>query len=474
MSFNLSKILSQEKKKRNIPLEIKKIGNNYYLYHSTTVWLKEKKKRKKKSVYIGKITSDGVIEGLRKSRVARSIYEYGNYRLLYELSKDIIPLLKKAFSDEHNEIIAMGMMKVMQDIPIKMMEKVWEKVYLSTEISASLSPNSVSKTLKSIGSDWDSQMRFYKEIMGGDKHFLFDMSSIVSYSENLRMAEKGYNAEHHYLRQINFILVYSVDRGLPVMIKAMEGSIRDIKALKQIIKEYGIKGCRIILDRGFSSYNLVDIMEEREVKYILPLKRNSKMIDYEMKMGGSFTYEGRGIKWGKKSIEGGRYLYLYEDVKLRGEEETTYISLIEEGKREKEGLEEEGKRFGKISILTNEDGKGDEIYKLYKQREMVEVAFDAMKNEMENDKTYLSDDDAVRGYFFIAFISLYLYFRVLEEIRKKGLTGKISVKELLFELSKVYLVNYSDGRKMLSEIPERVEKLAQTLELDIFPKTLRS
>jgi len=69
---------------------------------------------------------------------------------------------------------------------------------------------------------------------------------------------------------------------------------------------------------------------------------------------------------------------------------------------------------------------------------------------------------------------LYLYFRVLEEIWRKGLTGKISVKELLFELSKVYLVNYSDGRKMLSEIPERVEELAQTLELDIFPKTLRS
>jgi hypothetical protein len=38
----------------------------------------------------------------------------------------------------------------------------------------------------------------------------------------------------------------------------------------------------------------------------------------------------------------------------------------------------------------------------------------------------------------------------------------------------VYLGKYSDGRKILSEIPERVEKLAQTFELDIFPKTLRS
>jgi hypothetical protein len=31
-----------------------------------------------------------------------------------------------------------------------------------------------------------------------------------------------------------------------------------------------------------------------------------------------------------------------------------------------------------------------EIYLLYKEREDVEMAFDAMKNELENDKIYLS------------------------------------------------------------------------------------
>jgi len=33
---------------------------------------------------------------------------------------------------------------------------------------------------------------------------------------------------------------------------------------------------------------------------------------------------------------------------------------------------------------------------MWKDRENIEVAFDALKNELENDKTYLDDDDAVR------------------------------------------------------------------------------
>jgi len=53
--------------------------------------------------------------------------------------------------------------------------------------------------------------------------------------------------------------------------------------------------------------------------------------------------------------------------------------------------------------------EGDKIYNLYKQREDIEQVFDGMKNELENDKTYLQDDDSFMGYFFIIFVSLYLY-----------------------------------------------------------------
>jgi transposase len=191
-----------------------------------------------------------------------------------------------------------------------------------------------------------------------------------------------------------------------------------------------------------------------------------------MKLEDAFTYRGKGIKWGRKK-RGKNFLYLFEDVKLRAEEKTTFIQQMEEEKRDRADYAEESRKFGKIAILSNLDESGEEIYKKYKERENVETAFDAMKNEMENDKTYLGDDDAVRGYFFISFISLYLYYKILKLLKEKDLVGKVSVGEVLLEFSKVYEITTGEKKK-LSEIPKRVEKLADLLELDIFPKKLRS
>ena len=72
------------------------------------------------------------------------------------------------------------------------------------------------------------------------------------------------------------------------------------------------------------------------------------------------------------------------------------------------------------------------IYMTYKQREEIEHVFDATKNNMENDKTYLRSDETVRGYFFISFLSLYLYYSIFVLIRAADLTGKITVKDAYF------------------------------------------
>ncbi len=466
-------ILNEEKMKRGEPLEVKKIGRNYYLYQSTTQWIKGEKRRKKVSKYIGRITKKGVVIGKRGKRYARTIYEYGNARLLMGVMDEIIPSLKGAFPDDYKEIIAMGIVKVLQPTPLRLVKSRWERLYLSKEIEASLSPNILSERLRYIGSDWDAQRRFFEYLMGRSKYLVFDLSSIVSYSKDLRLAEKGYNSEHLYLKQINFALVFSTDCNVPVMIKAIPGSVRDIKSLKHIIKTLGLNSSILVLDRGFASHYLADLMKEKEMRFILPLRRNFRVIDYDMELKESFIYRKRGINWGKKVV-GDNLLYLYEDVMLRGEEESTFIEMIEEGKKSRRELARERERFGKIAILSNIDSDGKDIYLLYKQREKVEVAFDAMKNELENDKSYLSDDDAVRGYFFISFISLYLYFRILNILKENNLIGKMSVKEVLFELSKVYLVYYDDGEKSLSEIPHKAEKIEKILNLNLFPKTLRS
>jgi len=457
-------ILEQERKNRKIPLEVKKLNENYYLYKATTAWNKETKKNKKVSEYIGRITPKGVIEKFQSKEI-RTIYEYGNSYLLQELSKEITGYLQESFYDSWREIIACAIVKTIEPVPLKLIKSRWEKLHLSTKISASVSPNTLTDVLKNIGKDYASQKEFFDKLSDKSKTLLFDLSSIFSRSENLNLVEKGYNHEHMYLTQINFLLFFSMDKHLPLMLRPINGSIKDIKALKSIIDEVNLKKCILILDRGFASYKLPKDLSKLKSGFIMPLRRNFKKINYNLKMEKSFIYRERGIRWATKKF-GNYTLYLFEDVQMKAEEEVQFIRLMGEGKKTKSDYAKEFKKFGRIALLSNLNIQGSKLYSMWKDRENIEVAFDALKNELENDKTYLGDNDALRGYFFISFLSLYLYYKILNLIKQKELSNKISVKEVLLELSKVYEVCF-DNKKKLGPIPERVNKLTENLGIII-------
>jgi hypothetical protein len=79
----------------------------------------------------------------------------------------------------------------------------------------------------------------------------------------------------------------------------------------------------------------------------------------------------------------------------------------------------------------------------------------------------------VRVYFFVSFISLYLYCRILRVLKEKKLSGKLSVGEVLMELSKAYQLSLGESKK-LSAIPAKTEKIMGLFGLDINPKMLPS
>jgi hypothetical protein len=42
-----------------------------------------------------------------------------------------------------------------------------------------------------------------------------------------------------------------------------------------------------------------------------------------------------------------------------------------------------------------------------------------------------------RGFFFVSFLAIRVYFKILKRLRERHLTFRISVEEVLFELSKI-------------------------------------
>ena len=91
------------------------------------------------------------------------------------------------------------------------------------------------------------------------------------------------------------------------------------------------------------------------------------------------------------------------------------------------------------------------------------------------DTPYLRDDDTLRGYAFASFISLMTYYRILKLLKNKKINNRISVKDALLQLSKIYLTDVGE-RTIMAEIPKKVRELAELLDLklELFPKKVPS
>ena len=117
----------------------------------------------------------------------------------------------------------------------------------------------------------------------------------------------------------------------PVFLKSLDGSVRDIKSLRKVLEEINFTGV-LVMDRGFASYSLAD---EINNKFIMPLRRNNRIIDYNAIFKSSFMYRDRGIL--STSYRYGKYnIYIFQDQLLMSEEANTFISLIADKKKNQE------------------------------------------------------------------------------------------------------------------------------------------
>ena len=123
--------------------------------------------------------------------------------------------------------------------------------------------------------------------------------------------------------------------------------------------------------------------------------------------------------------------------------------------------------FGTFSILTNLIGKTPiDIYELYKSRMEVEIAFDAFKNTLEADRSYMQNDQALEGWMFINYIALLAYWRILKLLVKKELLSKFSIKDVLIHLSHIKKIRIN-GQWHLAEITDKTKKLFAKLDYAI-------
>jgi len=235
--------------------------------------------------------------------------------ILYKFDiSNIIELLKKNYPAFWKEIFVFSTMRLFHSSPLKNVSHYYNSSHLSDAFpDAKVSPKSLSELLF-LSERKRKNGRFHEKFCWRIRILVIDLTHIFSLSENIISATNGHNSEEDYTPQINLVLLYSLDKLQPSFFRLVQKYQRCF-CYPISLKEAGVKKAVIIGDKGFFSDNNVKFLETKdlELNYILPLKRNSSLIDYSpIQLGDKKSFDGHflfekewyGIMKRNKIIEG--------------------------------------------------------------------------------------------------------------------------------------------------------------------------
>lgn len=444
-------------------LQLRKLGGRYYVQRATSVWDKVAKRPRKVTEHFGSISLEGQFTPKRsRSSVPatqREVFEYGNGALARQLVEDVKAslALRTPYADE---LLAMAIIRAIDPRPLRLHPSRWERLHLSRTWNVNLDPTHLAEVLRATGAGKAWWHEFFDTLRTEDEYLFYDLTSVFSWSENIQRAEKGYNPDHLYQDQVGVVMAFSARSQLPAGVDVYWGSMKDITTFRDFLKFFDAKDVGFVVDRGIVAKDLLKEFREKGVHYVAPLRKNDALIDLrQTRWQTPFLYRERPIRWTRRQTEHG-WLYLFDDPGLRGDQEQALLRRLAQGTLTRTEFQAKKRQAGVVAMLSDLDKPGIEVYELYKGREDIELTFDAMKHHLDADKTWMRSDDAIRGFFFVTFLALRIYWAVLRVLRQKELTNKISVAEVFFELSKIERIVDANGAEVYAKIPRRAERIA--------------
>ena len=371
----------------------------------------------------------------------------------------------------------------------------------------------------------DEFFRAWIKSRGMPRGLIHDTTSISTYSQNLELAEWGYNRDKEDLPQLNLALAVERNSQLPLWYRTISGSIPDVVTLKgtsELLLELGLKDFSYSLDRGYySASNVADALEAGiDFDMGLPISgvQAKKLLKTHLSelnsVAGAFADDkdilrhAEGIFCAIMKDESERKLkvHIYKNNKRAAEQERRLISAVLElenkakrthfarAKHAREWIDDNARGMAKFlkpikigtefMVIRDNEAIDRKIETLgvfmllcsnpaidketalsnSRARDMAEKIFDSYKNANGNHRLHTGDDDNAAGRIFLGFLSVILRSLLENKMRDAELLKKYSVPEALALLRKIKQVTFSSGTKWRSDIPKKAREIATALD----------
>ncbi len=93
-------------------------------------------------------------------------------------------------------------------------------------------------------------------------------------------------------QNLNLIYAYDINAQEPVEVLFTQEICR-LHAFRDFLRTYKIKNGFLILDRGFDDKECKNLMREKNIKYLMPIKINHTFKKFNLKSGFNFTFTYR-------------------------------------------------------------------------------------------------------------------------------------------------------------------------------------
>ncbi|MGC8672799.1 MAG: IS1634 family transposase [Thermoplasmata archaeon] len=487
-----------------------KINGKLYAYEVTGIWDPEKKNSKQKRKYLGRVDPDtGEIIKKREPPKPMFAYDYGDVRVaeIFYKRSGLEEALKKIFGKDEEKIKILIISRLINQLPLKRIGNWYERIYLAKK-EINLSSQRISELLRLMEERIGEFFNTWIE--RNERSVYIDITSLSSNSSE-SIYEYGYSRDNIPLPQVNLAIVLHEDK--PLFFQIYPGSVPDVVTLNntlEIIDSFGLK-TTMILDRGFFSHRNMENLRKRE--YIIPVPFTTEMaklfLSIEKKKlkdpGNAMNYNGKTLFVVKGKMDKENYYIYYDPVReseetnnffirlmemesrITGIEYSDAVSIIEEHyrgfdrfiemkiengkikgiKRKRNAISQYLNRKGKMILLTNTEMDWLTVLDLYRSRDRIEKSFKIMKDDLEGLPLRIHDRHGLSGYIAMLFFTLIVELSMMKEMRNSKLVEKYSIKDIFMELSKIRMIELSNGNRIITEIPKKVREILSGLNVEI-------
>ena len=273
-------------------------------------------------------------------------------------------------------------------------------------------------------------VRYFEQSLIDDssKSIAIDGHVVRSCSQENDLAEPGYKMNMLKAPQVNILIAFDTKSRSPLMYKTFRGSSVDKKSVEEFLQSRSFKDTKFIVDRGFFSDPVLELMSQNGNTYIIPVlstnkdfTRIKKTLQYS---SGEFVYraskkETARVIYYEEALDENRRMIIYKDVDENNSKRKSYKQHMdaEDNNYTQENYDKYSEWWGVYVLQTTTKDPAHVVYSDYKSRWSIETYNNYIKNDAGFNFLKIQDYYIQRGFDFIMLVTGLIHSRLNESVK---------------------------------------------------------